>query len=120
MGSLKVRVVTAGGDPIPGKSVRAESFFSWFGLTPVGRQGETGNDGTVEFELPDESIEVYVDGELRATVKVRTRGSRHAAPWLPAPEGEFRPVLRLYQPGAGRPRRQPPDPTHPQTRLNDN
>jgi ureidoacrylate peracid hydrolase len=68
MGFLKVRVVTAGGDPIPGKSVRAESFFSWFGLTPVVRQGETGNDGTVELELPDESIEVYVDGELRATV----------------------------------------------------
>jgi hypothetical protein len=39
------------------------------------------------------------DGSVTIYLQSQAPGSDRAANWLPAPTGDFRPILRMYQPG---------------------
>ena len=58
------------------------------------------------------------DGSLTITSARRARRPDREANWLPAPAGAFRPMLRMYEPGAERPRPDLHRPTD-QPRLTD-
>ena len=62
-------------------------------------------------------LNIAADGSLTIYLQHDSPGAEKESNWLPTPEGDFRPVMRMYQPKPGDPRRRLLAPGDPQDRL---
>ena len=59
------------------------------------------------YSIGDRTPGVILDDDGALTITIsheRPTGDKEAANWLPSPAGDFRPVMRMYEPDAGDPR----------------
>ena len=55
------------------------------------------------YSIGDRTAGVVLDDDGGLTITIshdRPSGKKEAANWLPAPSGDFRPVMRMYEPDA--------------------
>lgn len=80
----------------PGELPPADAFWS---LTMYDAEGFQVPNPINRFAIGDRDPMVYGDdGSLEILIQAASPGAAREANWLPAPEGEFQPLLRIYSP----------------------